>query len=310
MPTFNGIRVLVGIAAWSMFGFHLMASDVISDFESSQLKSEYGPVRSVRLKTPSLAFVNSHALAFHDGGSMVHIRFAEPVWIIAYETEIYDEGGRPPAENYLCHTFFGTAHVEQLVRPDGSAIVPEMKGLFSDAFTRSVRLPDGFGIHLGSGEEVEWMPMFNNRTDDDARVSMEARVHVIRDAEVRKPMQAVYSVLESVSTPHLFYVRPGRHQQETSFTLPFQGRIHVMGAHIHPYAKSIELYDVAAQKQVWNGLVREDGSGHTSGMPLYFDIEGYPVEAGQSFRLTSTYENPNNYPIDAMAGVFIVYTKN
>jgi hypothetical protein len=74
-----------------------------------------------------------------------------------------------------------------------------MKGLFSDAFTRSVRLPDGFGIHLGPGEEVEWMPMFNNRTDDDARVSMEAIIHVIRDAELRKPMQAVTAVQVSAS---------------------------------------------------------------------------------------------------------------
>jgi hypothetical protein len=105
MTLSHGVRVLVGSAAWSMSGSHLLASDVMSDFESSQLKSEYGPVRSVRLKTPGLAFVNSRALAFHSGGSMVHIRFAEAVWIIAYQTDIYDADGRQPAENYLCHTF-------------------------------------------------------------------------------------------------------------------------------------------------------------------------------------------------------------
>ena len=43
--------------------------------------------------------------------------FAEPVWVIAYETEIYDADGNEPEENFLCHTFFGNQNVEQLGTP-------------------------------------------------------------------------------------------------------------------------------------------------------------------------------------------------
>ena len=305
-----GFRLGCAIAASFYAGTLLFGTNLITDFEPAQLSSQYGPVKKVVLKTPGLAFVDSHALAFHSAGSMVHLRFAEPVWIIAYQTEIYDSSGRPPVENYLCHTFFGTRHVEQLVTPDGKPIAPEMKGLFSDAFTRSVNLPDGFGIRLSAGEDLEWMPMFNNRTDDDARVSMTAAIYLIRESELKKPMQAVYSVLESVSTPHLFYVRPGKHQQEATFQLPFEGRIHLVGAHIHPYAKSVQLFDVSRSQSVWNGIVKADAAGNTAALPVYSDVAGFAVHAGDVFKVSSTYENPNNYPIDAMAGVFIVYTKD
>lgn len=283
---------------------------VLTDLKASHLKSAHGPVKQVSLKTPALTLVDSHKLAFHAPGSMVQFAFAEPVWIIAYETEIHDAAGQPPAENYLCHTFFGNRHVEQLKSPDGRMIAPEMKGLFSDAFTRNVRLPDGFAIHVLAGEELEWMPMFNNRGDEDERVAMSATIHLIRDSDVLKPLQPVYSVLQSVSMPHLFYVRPGRDERQTTFELPFEGRIHLIGAHIHPHAKSVSLSNITRNEPVWNGVARDDSSGHTVGMALYSDASGYPVHAGEVFKLVSVYDNPNRFPIDAMAGVFLVYTKD
>lgn len=302
---------LAGAAVWLSCASPAHGGDlVLTDFEPSQLTSEYGPVKRASLQTPGLALVDPHMLAFHSPGSMVHFRFAESVWIIAYETEIQDANGQPPAANLLCHTFFGTAHVEQLKGPDGKAISQEMKGLFSDAFTRSVRLPDGFGIHLTAGDQMEWMPMFNNRTDDDARVAMRATIHFIREADLHKPLQPVYSVLQSVSMPHLFYVRPGRHEQQATFDLPFNGTIRLIGAHIHPYAKSVSLFNTTRGESVWNGMAREDSSGRTVGMALYSDTRGYPVHAGDVFKVSSVYDNPNSFPIDAMAGVFLVYTKD
>jgi hypothetical protein len=309
----TGSRLLpVAAAIASLFypGQLLSAGDLIANLQPSELTSAYGPVKQVVLNTPRLSTLDPHSLAHYSSGSMVHFRFPEPVWIIGYETEIYDGAGRPPTENYLCHTFIGNHHVEQLKTLDGKVIASEMKGLFSDAFTKSVHLPDGFGIQLTPNEDMEWMPMFNNRTDDYARVAMRAVIYVIRECDLKKPMQPVYSVLESVKTPHLFDVPPGRHEQETTFELPFDGKLHLIGAHIHPYAKSVRLVNVTRTQAVWNGIVTEDAHGQTAGMPLYSDPKGYPVHAGDVFRLTSRYENPNDFPIDAMAGVFIVYTRN
>ena len=282
---------------------------VLADYQASPLKSPHGPVQQVELRTPDLLLVDSHVLAFHSPGSMLQFRFTEPVWVIAYQTEIHGPDGKEPAENYLCHTFFGNQKVEQLKSPDGKVISDEMRVLFSDAFTRQVRLPQGFGLQLSPEDSLDWMPMFNNRGDRVARVGMRAKVHFIREKDLGKPLRPLHTLLKAVRTPHLFFVDPGRHEQETTFELPFDGRIHFIGAHIHPYAASITLFNVSRRERVWRGLAQTNPGGQTSGMDTYSSAEGYPVRAGETFRLTSAYQNPTQFPIDAMAGVFLFFSK-
>ena len=42
-------------------------------------------------------------------------------------------------------------------------------------------------------------------------------------------------------------------------------------------------------------------------MPVYSSPEGYPVETDDLFKLVAVYENPTEQPVDAMAGIFILY---
>ena len=152
--------------------------------------------------------------------------------------------------------------------------------------------------------------MFNNRSEDMAQVGMSAKVHFIREADLTKPLQPLHGILKAVQMPHLFFVPPGRHKKETTFELPFDGRIHFAGAHIHPHVESIALFNVSRGELMWKGMAKEDEAGRTIGMATYSDVEGYPIRAGEKFRLTSVYDNPTDFPIDAMAGAFIYYTKN
>jgi hypothetical protein len=285
-------------------------ADLLADFQDSPLTSEHGRVRQIELRTPRLLHVGSHVLAFHSPGSMLHFRFAEPVWVLAYETEIHDADGKKPAENFLCHTFFGNQNVEQLGTADGKVISKEMKVLFSDAFTREIRLPEGFGLRLSTDDKIDWMPMFNNRGDNVTRVGMRAKVHFIREADLKKPLQPLHGIVKAVQMPHLFFVPPGRHEKETTFELPFDGRIHFAGAHIHPHVESIALFNVSRGELICKGLAEEDGDGETIGMDTYSDVEGYRIRTGEKFRLTSVYDNPTEFPIDAMAGAFIYYTRD
>ena len=44
-------------------------------------------------------------------------------------------------------------------------------------------------------------------------------------------------------------------------------------------------------------------------MPVYLNPEGYDVEAEEQFKVVAVYENPTEQPVDAMSGVFILYSR-
>jgi len=186
----------------------------------------------------------------------------------------------------------------------------EMLALYSDAFTPEVRLPDGLGFRLAAGESLHWMPLFNNRQEEPVRIRMKAVISVIREKDRTKAMRPLYSTLRSVNTPHLFFVEPGRHEFQKSFQAPFNGRIHFIGTHIHPHGVSIELYDDTNTRLIWRSKRKLDPAGEMIGMDTFGSESGYAVKAGDVFRITAVYDNPTAAPIDAMAGLFISYSRN
>ena len=278
----------------------LFAADILTDFRPSPVQSPHGPVRQVEFST-RLVELESGSLAHHLSEAMKDLRFAEKVWVIGYHTSIVDARGQNPKENYLCHTFLADQRVDQHQEN-------ELKGIYSDAFTPDVQLPEGFGIPLGADDRLHWMPMFNNRGETATRVAMKVVLTVIRDRDVRKPLKPVYASLRSVQVPHLYFVPPGRDERQISFQLPFNGRIHFLGTHIHPYGVSIELYNTSRNERVWIG--KRKGGGPESPMQTYSSAAGYAIRAGESYRITAVYENPGKEKIDAMSGLFMLYSRD
>jgi hypothetical protein len=288
--------ICLGLASPGAAGAELLAG-----FQPSTVRSEYGTVSEIKFSTPIIE-LESGVLAHHLPQAMRDFRLAEPAWVIGYRSEILDSQGKPPRENYLCHTFFGDQRVTQ--EPD-----QELKGIYSDAFTPQVLLPDGFGILLTPDEGLHWMPMFNNRDERPARVAMSTVLLLIRAKDVKKPLTPLYSMLRSVEVPHLFFVPPGRHEKTTTFELPFDGQIHFLGTHIHPHGVSIELFNVSRRERVWKGSRKLDNGGRMVAMEVYSSGEGYPIRAGEAYRVTAVYDNPMRTPIDAMAGLFMLYSR-
>jgi hypothetical protein len=280
----------------------LSAADSLSDFRPSAVRSDYGAVSTVEFST-ELIHLDAGVLAFHPDHAMRDFQFPEPAWIIGYKTELLDATNARPRENYLCHTFFGDQRVTQ--HDDR-----EMLALYSDAFTPEVRLPDGFGFRLAAGEPLHWMPLFNNRQEEAVRIRMKAVILVIREKDRTRAMRPLYSTLRSVNTPHLFFVEPGRHEFQKSFEAPFNGRIHFIGTHIHPHGVSIELYDETNARLVWRSKRTLGRAGEMLAMDTFGSEPGYAVKAGDVLRITAVYDNPTTAPIDAMAGLFISYSRN
>ncbi len=125
--------------------------------------------------------VGAGYLAHSPSGAVRAFRFDEPVWIIGYKTEIYDSAGDSPKENYLCHTYFGEQRFAQMHSLQTNAI-------YSDVFTREVRLPQGFGLRVEANEDLHWLPLFNNRTGQPVQVGMRVEITLIRDKDIVKPL--------------------------------------------------------------------------------------------------------------------------
>ena len=296
MSIFWPAAVAVGLTVFAASG-----ADLLTAFHPSTIRSAYGAVSEIEFST-ELVELEPGALAHHLPRAMKDVRVAEPVWIVGYRTEIRDSRGKPPLENYLCHTFLGDQRVTQ--HED-----QELKGIYSDAFTPEVRLPEGFGILVKADENLHWMPMFNNRGEDSTRVSMRVVLSAIRVKDLKKPLTPLYSTLQSVTVPHLYFVPPGRDEKSTTFKPSFDGRIHFLGTHIHPYGLSVELFNMSRKERVWEGKRRLDAQGRMVAMDVYSSAEGYPVRAGETYRITAVYENSTKAPIDAMAGLYVLYSR-
>ena len=301
---YNGFRAVWRRASGSIvailvlglgLGSTAASSRSLSDFQPSSVHSVYGIVSGVSFST-GLMMLEPDALAHSPIGSMQNFSFSEPVWMIGYRSEISDWQGQKPTGNHLCHTFSG----DQMVHQDNGQV---MKAIYSDAFTQGIRFPDGFGMRLEAGEELHWMPLFNNRTEFPVRVGMKCEVLLIREKDLERELRPLQAIMRSVNMPHLFFVPPGRHQHESTFKLPFNGRIHAMGTHIHPHGQSVELFNLTRQENVWKGKKKTNDQGEMVAMEVYSNAEGYPVRSGETYRVKSVYQNPTHLKIDAMAGL-------
>ena len=301
-------RIVLGLAAWTLPLLCLAisyesatAAEMLKGFQPSSFRSAYGTVSQVQF-TSGLFELPSKVLTYHPEGARRLFRFAEPVWVIGFKSEIYDSQGEPPGENYLCHTF-----VSDMIMRAGQD-EGQYKAVYSDAFTREVRLPDGFGMRIAPNENLYWTPIFNNRRDHPTRVGMNSEIIVIREKDLKRPLRRLYTTMRTVDLSHLFFVPPGRHERHSTVRFPFDGRIHFIGTHLHPHGESMELFNISRQERVWKGIRITDAAGRMVGMEVYSSTEGYPVRAGESYRMTSVYDNPRTHVIDAMAGLFIYYS--
>ena len=182
-----------------------------------------------------------------------------------------------------------------------------MQHILSDGYTDSIDLPEGFGLLFKAGETISWTPLFNNRNPQVSRAVMRVTFRIIRTRNLKSPLKALTTTVRSIQFPDLYYVEPGRDVRETSFNLAV-GKIHTIGAHIHPYGVSIELINLTRDEPVWKAVGHRDEEGALVSMPVYKNTKGYNVRPDDRFKLVSIYENTTSKPVDAMAGIFVLYS--
>jgi len=105
-------------------------------------------------------------------------------------------------------------------------------------------------------------------------------------------------------------VRPGREENHTLVTeymnLPFDTTVHYISTHLHPFSRTLELYELTVGKTVFVSKVRnfEDKIG-LEHVDTFTSIEGIPLYRDHEYELISVYENTSDVDQDSMAVMFL-----
>ena len=106
------------------------------------------------------------------------------------------------------------------------------------------------------------------------------------------------------TTDH-WLVPPGRQVLRSDVepgVIEFDGLIHFMKLHLHPYGESVTLIDKTAGEEVWKGYAKNHPErAHLIDVDFYSSTTGIPIYKDRDYELVTVYNNPTDHPIDAMA---------
>ena len=105
-------------------------------------------------------------------------------------------------------------------------------------------------------------------------------------------------------------VPPGRQVNHTDVTwfmnLPFDARLHYAAVHLHPFAESLTLRDVTADKTIFKATTKNPenkiGLDHVD---TFTSVEGVQLFKDHKYELISVYNNPTKTTHDSMASIFL-----
>lgn len=104
-------------------------------------------------------------------------------------------------------------------------------------------------------------------------------------------------------------VPPGKQTNHSDITwfmqLPYDTKIHYATVHLHPFAESLTLRDVTADKTIWKATARNPESGIGLAHADSFEsIKGVPLYRDHKYELISAYNNTSGVNQDSMASIF------
>jgi hypothetical protein len=114
-----------------------------------------------------------------------------------------------------------------------------------------------------------------------------------------------------VFTQH-WVVPPGPEDRHTLVTevlnLPFDTTLHYINAHMHPWAKSLELRDLSTGETLFRAGAKPPAQGvGLARVDAFASAQGIPVYRDHQYEMRSLYDNPTGAEQDAMAIFFVYY---
>jgi len=161
-----------------------------------------------------------------------------------------------------------------------------------------------FGAPFRAGEQILSNAMLHNPTTvayHDVRVRL-----VVSYVPERRPWP-LFSVLPwqlDVAFPvgdKSFDLPPGRTERSYEGSPAVDGRLIVIGGHMHEYGRTIEFWDATTGEMLWHGEPAPAQPGQPSAVPVskLYSLTGIGVRITPShaYRVRVIYENPTGRPI-------------
>ena len=171
------------------------------------------------------------------------------------------------------------------------------------------------GYPVPAGTNMVVSTMLHNPTGERVK-GVEVRVHLKYIKAGRPwPLFSVYPFQLDIAFPagdKSVDLPPGRSQFSWEGSPSMDGRIMVVGSHLHELATSIQLEDVTNNKVLWEGFPVQDENGDFGGVTIghVYRKLGIKLRKEKVYRVTVFYENSSSDTLTAggmgvIAGVFM-----
>lgn len=238
----------------------------------------------------------SHEAMHHGAGHGLPVfRFSWPVdgWARGFRVAIHDGGGRPLPRRLLHHVNVLHLGRRQLTQPIYERTIA------AGQETDEVLLPRSLGVRIDAGAEMALLSAWANDTGDDLHeVVLELTVPYLPANTTPRPREVRVVSFDVGFRPGEsdgFDLDSGRTVHQREIVLPVDGRLLAAGGHLHDYAESLSLVDVASNKVLVALAPRTDREGKVLGVSRkLFGVsgDGLRLRAGRSYMVVAVYRNP------------------
>ena len=232
--------------------------------------------------------------------------------IYAFHAELLDEQGRRLPNDFLHHMNVMEPTARELFLPISRRVLAAGKE------TGEIRLPWLlFGVRVRAGEQVLANAMLHNPTGTGYH---NVRVRVVLSYVPDGRPWPFYSMVPwqlDVGFPvgdKTFDLPPGHSERSYEGSPVVSGKVMIIGAHMHEYGRTIELWDATTQKRLWHGEPAPAGAAQPGAVPAttFWRLRGVGVRIipEHRYRVRVIYENPTDQAIAAggmgvVGGLFI-----
>jgi hypothetical protein len=261
-------------------------------------------------------------------------------WLLAYTPKLVDSSGNEVPGRVLHHVAFWNENRSDFLCPNKEE---HIFGAGSE-MTNWVEIP-GFGYRAQKGDMIRIETMIHNPWDTPYdKVYLEVKIPYATheaprtgdvaaapnaDASANSAVAPVdgsgyggsvlSSAVRSVYPAWMdvescgnsgYDLKPGKNVTTGTVPVKYDGVLLGVGGHMHDYAKEIVLENATRKETVATLDAKVNAQGELLSMPVvtFFDRGGYNFAAGDTLKITATYENPTGKILrDGAMGIVVGY---